>query len=406
MIASPTHIYDASGQLVYVDWSRASAEIPAPLPFYREEFFVSATQVSTAELCLRKWAFRYIDKIKAPPNKFAVLGVDTHGHTEQWLKHGVVPHGDKPAELAQALIPLLPPPQYVDPAHVEMNQLYSFTAHDVHFMLVVDLFVPNGLGGVPRVYDHKTGSNPDYWLTPETLPGDIQGSLYAAWAMHKTGSPIVDLQWNYVKTKGAMTTRHVVARVDGHMISERLEKSVNTGKRLRMIAQSGARAMDVAYDVAGCSAYGGCPYQDRCNLSPADRVRSMMSDPNQYNGQQPMFAPQVQQPQQQPQYAQQPQFQQQPMFGPINPPAIAPPPPQQVMSAQQPMFAPPPQAVQAPVIEKVKGPGRPSKITKDDPWVAFAVAALPVVLQQGGNIDNVCQIADALEAEMLKRKAT
>lgn len=392
---TPSHVYNADGSIAYVD------------PSYREDFFVSATQVSTAELCLRKWAWRYIDKIKAPPNKFAVLGVDTHGHAEKWLKYGIVPYGDKAAELAQALIPHLPPPQSVHPAHVEMNQLYSFTTHDVHFILVVDLFLPSALGGVPRVYDHKTGSNPDYWLTPETLPRDIQGSLYAAWGMHRTGSPVIDLQWNYVKTKGSATTKPVVARVDGHDISERLEKSVETAKLLRVVAQSGARAMDVMYDAAGCSAYGGCPYQDRCNLSPVDRVRSIMTmDPN---AQQPMF---FQQPNgQQPQQPQQPMFQQpqgypqqvqQPGYPAINPPAMAPP-PNQAMPGQQPMFAPPPQAIQPPVIEKTKGPGRPTKLTKDDPWVAFAIAALPLT---GGNVQHTVQIANALEEEMLKRKAT
>lgn len=386
---SPTHIYAPDGQLAYVD------------PSYREDFFVSATQVSTAELCLRKWAFRYIDKIRAPPNKFAVLGVDTHGHTEKWLKGSVVPYGDKSAELSQALIPLLPPPQYVDPAHVEMNQLYSFVTHDVHFILVVDLWVPYALGGVPRVFDHKTGSNPDYWLTPETLPRDIQGSLYGAWGMHKSGSPVVDLQWNYVKTKGAMTTKAVVARVDGPMISERLEKSVETAKLLRVVAQSGARAMDVRYDAAGCSAYGGCPYQDRCNLSPVDRVRSIMTmDPNtqQFFGQPPQQQPQYPQQPQQPMFQPQPQYPQQPQQPMINPP-----PGPQALPGQQPMFAPPPQQVVPPVIEKVKGPGRPTKTTKDDPWVAFAIAALPLT---GGNVVATVQIADALEAEMLKRKGT
>lgn len=276
------------------------------------DFVVSATQVSAFELCPRKWAFRYIDGVESPPNKYAELGLDTHGHLENWLRQGIVPGpaSDKSVQLAQALIPHLPVPQIVDPQNVELDQYYSLCG--VTFNLKVDLFMPalttqvwfcglchapqfqtpsgivcvNGHGGVqgysaavtrPRVIDHKTCGDFKWALTSETLPNDVQGSLYGGWALHKTLASEVDLQWNYVRTKGAIATHPVVATVTGRRIQERLGKSLESARKMRVIAESGVKAMQVDYDARGCSAFGGCPHQARCNLSPQQRMSSVIA---------------------------------------------------------------------------------------------------------------------------------
>jgi hypothetical protein len=216
------------------------------------DFVASATQVSTFEDCPRKWAFRYIDGVESPPNKYAELGVDTHGVLEDWLRLAKVPAGaDKSVELAQALTPLLPPPQAIDPRNVEIDQYYTLCG--VTFNLKVDLFMPamtgyacsvcgfvqftvpagttcaNGHGGAPsvlatrpRVFDHKTCGDFKWSRRPHELPQDIQGSLYGGWALHKTLASEVDLQWNYVRTKGAVRTLPVVTTVRGRDVQERL----------------------------------------------------------------------------------------------------------------------------------------------------------------------------------------
>lgn len=429
-----------------------------------EEFIVSATQVSTYELCPRKWAFRYINGIKAPPNKFAVLGLDTHGHLESWLRNSIVPQGeDKSVKLAQALIPLLPPPQAVDPKNVELEQYFNIAG--ATFNMKVDLFMPKW-GDFPYVFDHKTGGNPDYWLkTPDDLVQDIQASLYGGWALMKSLAPEVALQWNYVRTKGAIITRPVATRIQAKHIRERLGKTVDSAHEMEAIAKSGARALDIVYDAKGCDAYGGCPYKEQCNLQPLDRVRSIMSQqqgpglsPNTQqflsqlsNGQvnppaqpqqgfqaQPQQAPPPPQqgfqqapPQQAPLFAAQPQaaspqpmgsFSQQPVpAAPPQPAATqAPPPPQPTggfapQPQQQGLQAPPPPPAQQPPLTqapeqgKTNGkPGRPKKASGNDPWVAFAAAALGPALSSGVGfeqaIQSACGIADQMMEEAKKRK--
>src|SRR5262245_21417443 len=82
------------------------------------ESWVSATQIETFEDCNRKWAFRWIEYIRPPPDKAKQFGLDTHGFVERWLKFAEVPvprdKDDRPAKLAQQLVPLLPTPQEVD----------------------------------------------------------------------------------------------------------------------------------------------------------------------------------------------------------------------------------------------------------------------------------------------------
>lgn len=404
------------------------------------DFVVSATQISTFELCPRKWALRWLEGVESPPNKYALLGIETHGHLENWLRQSLVPGSDeKGAELARALIPYLPPPQIVDPQNVELDQYYNLCG--VKFNLKVDLFMPKW-GEAPRVFDHKSCGDLKWALASDQLASDVQASLYGGWALHKTQASFVDLQWNYVRTKGAVTVLPVVARVRGRDIQERLGKSLESARKMRVIAESGVRGMDVPFDARGCSAFGGCPHQQRCNLSPHQRLVSIVAQATaserkgsnmgtedflaqlaagKANGsqQQPTQAPMQQQPVN---FAAQAPAQQ-----PMNFAAQAPAQPAINFAAgQQPQaqFLSPPQAVQpgaqlpmggfeqatafAPTPAPKAGPGRPPKVkVTKDPWVEFASAALsPLVtmqVQPAQAAQAAAQYADALKVEFERR---
>lgn len=270
------------------------------------EPWISATQIDTYELCPRKWGFRWLDGMKAPPNKFAQLGLDTHGPMEHWLKSSIVPTGqDKPSQLAQALIPYVPPPQAVDPSNVERDEL--IVVDDVLFVVKVDLYMPlveynlrlcqicsafvydtesgatclNGHGGAPwyevftrrpRVYDHKTCGTFDYCVTERDIEFNAQAALYALWAMIKTEQRVVDVQWNYVRTKGAIKVRPVFKPIDDAMIVPRMEKSVATGRAIKWHLKNTKRALDIAPDPSACDEYGGCPYREQCGITTRDRI--------------------------------------------------------------------------------------------------------------------------------------
>jgi hypothetical protein len=252
------------------------------------EPWISATQIDTFELCNRKWAWRWLEKIAAPPNKFAQLGLDTHGPMENWLKRGEVPTGsDKASLLAQALIPYVPPPQSVEWQNVEREELLEID--DVLFVVKIDLSMPamsswnpwtNSWDGEirPRTYDHKTCGTFDWCVTPETIQDNPQAALYAAWTMVKYASGVVDVQWNYVRTKGAIQVNPVFATITAQQISERMRKNVETGRAIKHHLSQTKRALDVVHNPLSCEQYGGCPYKDRCNLTSEERIMAIMSN--------------------------------------------------------------------------------------------------------------------------------
>lgn len=273
--------------------TQAVGIIPEPV-----EFIASATQISTFELCPRKWAFKWLDGIDVPMSKYADLGLDTHGHLEDWLREAKVPvvrrdaegkvtaQEEKAVELAHALIPYLPPPQLVtDKRNVELDQLYTLCG--VKFNLKVDLFMPTGWGDLPYVFDHKTTGDPTFkWAIPaDKMHEDIQASLYGCWALHKTTRDKVRLQWNYVRATRSAKVQPVLADVTGRMVQDRVGKSLESARKMKIISEARVQGMQVPYDARGCAAYGGCPHQSRCNLSPRERGISIVAQATAANRQ-------------------------------------------------------------------------------------------------------------------------
>lgn len=235
----------------------------------------SPSQVSTYEDCPRKWAFSWLDGLEGPKHPSAIRGIKVHRHLELWLKKRVPPGGNEEARVAQVMLPHLPPPHLVRQEHVEMPA--GLLIGDVRFVMVLDLFVPSLSVPVPVVHDHKTTSSFDWALTPDVMHEDVQASLYAAWAMVATKCGEVDVQWTYGLTKGAPRAHPVRARLTLPMIQDRLRRSVESAREMREILEAGGSAIDVPYDASACEKYGGCPFQDRCNLTPQDRMESIMS---------------------------------------------------------------------------------------------------------------------------------
>jgi hypothetical protein len=241
----------------------------------------SPSQVSTYELCARKWAWEWLDGAERSPNKFAEFGIKTHSYLELWLKKRVPPSGgvsvgrsvQQEARTAQMMIPHLPPPHLVDPDHVEMSA--GIVIGGVQFIMQIDLWMPEL--DPPVVYDHKTTGSFDWALRPDVMQEDVQATLYAAWALVATGAPKVAAQWTYGLRGGAANAMTVRAVLTPAMIEDRVGRSVQSAREMALILEQGGRAIDVPYDAAGCGAFGGCSFQEKCNLSPQDKLRSLMS---------------------------------------------------------------------------------------------------------------------------------
>ena len=233
----------------------------------------SPSQVSEYELCPRKWAFQQLDGLRKPKGKGALFGIGVHDHLEKWLKKRLPPSGSKEAKVAQMILPHLPPPHLVDPSHVEMD--VGIELDGVKFAMALDLWMPDL--SPPTVYDHKSTSSFDWALKPELMAEDVQATLYAAWAMVKTGSSEVAVQWTYGLTKGAPDARAVRALLRREDVSSRVEQTVQSAKEMKLILDGGGSALEVPYDATACGAYGGCPFVEKCNLTMQERIVAVMT---------------------------------------------------------------------------------------------------------------------------------
>ncbi len=233
----------------------------------------SASQVSTFELCKRKWAFDKIDGVPRESSAAALLGTAVHAQLEAWLRDGTVPDDTEAGQIAKSALHLLPAPKTPGMVlegefHIEMGGYLFRGFKDVEIL------------SVPIVLDHKTTADFKWSKTSTDLIDDVQGALYAADAMFRSGSQRCELQWTYMRTRGARKAKPVNVVVSRENITPRLEKTVESAAAMTKILASGCAAKDVQYNDKACDNYGGCPYISRCERRPAERFEASMSQPS------------------------------------------------------------------------------------------------------------------------------
>ena len=123
------------------------------------------------------------------------------------------------------------------------------------------------------MWDHKTTSDLRWQKTPEELKTDIAATLYAVdYFRDHPDENEVELRWVYYQTKNtkkSAVTRLRVIQTETWQQFLAIEKIAET-----MAVAATKRALDLPPTINHCSAYGGCPHQGRCNLSPFDKMRS------------------------------------------------------------------------------------------------------------------------------------
>jgi len=234
----------------------------------------SASQVSTYELCPRKWAWRYIEEVFSEPNASAELGTLVHQNLEKWLADQVIPESDRAGKIARSMLRHLPAPQAVRAENVERGFQVRLGGH--LFVGYTDLFMPGQ--SPPTVYDHKTTSDFCWAQTHEGLLVDVQATLYSYWAfIHLKDVQEVQLQWTYGRTRGTPVSMIVSRTVTKKEIEPRLELTMQSAEEMALIKASVKTAMEVPYHAEACEAFGGCPYRAKCNLTPSERMGAIMS---------------------------------------------------------------------------------------------------------------------------------
>lgn len=233
----------------------------------------SASQVATFLQCQRKWAWSKIDKIEVPPHPSAQLGTRVHAVAEQYFRTGQINYTDHEAAC-------------IFEAGLENNPaLADVAAVEKHFTL--DLPFGSFVGykdlvlNSPEVVDHKTTSSFRYLKTEEELRQDPQANIYALEECLSRGVDGVWLRWIYYRTKGARKsdqTRFFMLREDAERYtSEVIEPTVSA---MNEAHASCSTAVELPPSPEHCEAYGGCAFRHKCNLTPEERMMSIMSMTN------------------------------------------------------------------------------------------------------------------------------
>lgn len=241
--------------------------------------YVSPSQLDTYLTCKRKWAFRYIDGIEAPPHRSAQVGTRVHEILEHWLRDATPPnieeeltidgHTYHTGRIAMEAIPFLPPPG----PHLRLEEKF-INGHWLGYMDVKYRAAPNHA----VVMDHKTTGNFGYAKTSEDLATDPQAIIYARAVLDEDPEvQIVDLAWTYTRTVKPYKAHPVRLRVLREYVDEAIRPYDHIAREMLALRTSGLRAMQIEPDPQHCQKYGGCPYLDRCNLTPEELMRGVMN---------------------------------------------------------------------------------------------------------------------------------
>lgn len=247
---------------------------------------VSASQLKTFELCPRKWWFQ---KVAHTPDHSSTLardlGTEIHAQLEAYLAGGPPPAHPS----ARAGLFHLPPPS--PDILIEAPLLPAIHLAGVPWEGKIDVVVPP----VPQtpteawVIDHKTTSNYRYILNPKSLSADTQMVSYAHWVALRYWGPS-SLQRGTHRIKVSHVYYHTKPeRLGvGEPLSRRVDAWVNTVDIPRQWAELtetveemkvAARAEDPAAVYGNrdsCRAYGGCPYQSRCQVEKPKNLTGLM----------------------------------------------------------------------------------------------------------------------------------
>lgn len=245
----------------------------------------SASQLELINQCARKWWFRYrarLPEIKTEKSQASLsFGTVLHGCCERYLQDlDVFPEGwdvdkdtkkripPRDASLIRVLINKAIETGYLEkrPGQtVEKETLLDSSVGGVKIIVKKDFFTKE------RVEDHKTSSNPKYFLGPKKLANSIQMMIYAMDLIRKADErgellSVVTLCHNqYLKDYEFPEVRRREVDVTREQIQKYWEETITPLVRL----QVDLHKVDNPFDIpdpppSRCQDYGGCSRLSIC----------------------------------------------------------------------------------------------------------------------------------------------
>jgi hypothetical protein len=258
--------------------------------------YVSASQVSTYRECARKWAWKYIGGIKAEQTEAQKLGDEVEKEQigpyltqdrafdfARDARAGFLGSG----YIAAAGLKYLPAPK--TPGTVLQKKL-EFRSSSAPFIWVgyLDCFLPNSSalpspekgdwGNAPCIVDFKTTKDFRYIKKEAVLRKDPQAVLYSVHVISETDADYVDLQWTYFRTQKSAKAERTAFRFSGEATFEQFDGLEKTGTEIyQWKTQEGVSPKDLPPNPEVCELFGGCPFRDKCNLSPAEKAKAWVA---------------------------------------------------------------------------------------------------------------------------------
>jgi len=221
----------------------------------------SASSLTTAAACLRKFGFKYIAGLEEPSGPAAAFGTEFHARRDRYLR------GEEVPDLEREGLEYLPAP---NTPGLEIEREFGIVIRGVWFTGRKDFELPGIVG------DHKTGT--EFRYTPGKLKKDWQANLYAAESMHRAGgAPAVELHWicyrracppdcgrRHVEHYTEPAAKPVVVTVTRADVAPVIEEMHELASILAVLEDAGAEPLDLPPSPAACDDFGGCPYIDLC----------------------------------------------------------------------------------------------------------------------------------------------
>lgn len=243
---------------------------------------LSATQLETADLCVRKWRFTYHDRLPIYKKGHFGFGTCLHAVAERYLRSepnlyppdwDVDPDSKvrlSPSE--SALIPVLIQAG-IDAGYLErrpggvVEAAFNLAANGHILRGKIDYHTVQGR----RIEDHKSAKNENYIKkTGKALAKNIQMQIYAKVLLEEVRSrgevdpPFITLVHNQFiltgpavrRTEGEVTTQEVEAFWKGTILPliDRIVASSQVKDTLELEMP----------EASACNAYGGCPFMAIC----------------------------------------------------------------------------------------------------------------------------------------------
>lgn len=252
---------------------------------------------------MRKWGFVKLDGLHEGDKPSAIIGTEVHRLAEVYhvttvlpditipltvpgWKKGAPPRTVYPGKIFMKGLHLLPKPQTMKP-----ERKFTVTIGGHKFRGSIDLYY--GALNPSRIIDYKTFGNAAYIKTPEyLLRRDPQSSVYSSFGISE-GASRVELEWIYFPTKEgrARSTELKLTKADVLGMQGRIVESADRMARARDDYKAGKlTVLDLPPTPSACSAFGGCAFVDRCNLTAAQKISALYRKGNDMSSLREMLA--------------------------------------------------------------------------------------------------------------------